>query len=381
MLVLIIVWSLFFAMYKYFVWEIFKTDTITLQYISGYLSIGTIGSFIVGWLLYELYREKKYHFSIGILTIVMLFCIFFVEKWWTNTAFFLATITIFLWFFYGLWWVLRNILVAWQIQETGIADTKINGMANIVFITSIILGTIFWGKIAEICDIQGLWVIVGILGIWICAGSLFVVSSNSQKHSKQEQIQSYKNEFYQDFCFIFRRYWVIMIFISVIITSGTILSQVAIEYFVDEKNMESSRAALILLYSAVGSIFGNVASMRIISHRWSFFLACMIAFAFLCITLPFTFFNIFYTNIAAGIAGIFFWVSYNLLESYFFKKIGDDGKKAYGSVSLGIVTAITIAIMMFWVDQVGNVHGVYSILWIMIFLMGMTIYIQRKKFI
>gem|GEM_PF-2461087 len=48
MLVLIIVWSLFFAMYKYFVWEIFKTDTITLQYISGYLSIGTIGSFIVG---------------------------------------------------------------------------------------------------------------------------------------------------------------------------------------------------------------------------------------------------------------------------------------------------------------------------------------------
>gem|GEM_PF-6324140 len=38
-------------------------------------------------------------------------------------------------------------------------------MANIVFITSIIAGTILGGKIAETVHIPGVWIIVGILGV------------------------------------------------------------------------------------------------------------------------------------------------------------------------------------------------------------------------
>lgn len=51
--------------------------------------------------------------------------------------------------------------------------------------------------------------------------------------------------------FIFKKYGVIMIFVSLIITIGTILSQKAIEYFVEFGGKTSSGAAVILLYSAV----------------------------------------------------------------------------------------------------------------------------------
>jgi len=174
----------------------------------------------------------------------------------------------------------------------------------------------------------------------------------------------------------------IMIFVSIIITAGTILSQVAIEYFVKNSVMESSQAALILLYSAVGSIVGNIGSMKIRSHRWEYFFAFMAIFAFLCALLPYTFINIAYTNLVAGVAGIFFGVSYNLMESYFFKKIGDDDKKPYGAVSLGIVTAVTIALLMFGVDAVKNIAGetwVYISLAVIIFCMGMITFLNKNK--
>gem|GEM_PF-2392602 len=57
--------------------------------------------------------------------------------------------------FYGLWVVLKNVLIASYIHESGISDTKVNGMANIFFITSIIVGSILGGIIAESLHIMG----------------------------------------------------------------------------------------------------------------------------------------------------------------------------------------------------------------------------------
>ena len=67
--ILIIIWSIFFAIYKYFVWWIYANDTITLQFISWYLSIWTIFSFIIWGLFYELIKEKKYHFISWLFTL------------------------------------------------------------------------------------------------------------------------------------------------------------------------------------------------------------------------------------------------------------------------------------------------------------------------
>gem|GEM_PF-5304230 len=69
------------------------------------------------------------------------------------------------------------------------------------------------------------------------------------------------------------------------------------------------------------------------------------------------------------------------MESYFFKKIGDDDKKSYGAVSLGIVTAVTIAVMMFGVDIVQKLTGstgVYLTLAVMILCMGTWTFFERK---
>ncbi len=374
---LITIWSLFFALYKYFMWWIFKTDIITLQYISGYLSIGTIGSFLIGWLLYELFKEKKYHFFISCASIVCLIIIFFLANKNIDTTLLVGWITLILWFFYWLWWVLRNILIAWQIQETWFGDTKVNGIANIFFITSIIIWSIFWGLIAEKLNIIWIWIIAWLLFLWLILWASFSYKSIQESISYKQKIREYKKNYLKDFMFIFKKYGVIMIFVSLIITIGTILSQKAIEYFVEFGGKTSSGAAVILLYSAVWSIVWNIISMKITENRWFYFLIFSLLFAFCCFLFPSFFSSFTSTWILAWIAWIFFWMSYNLLESYFFKKIGDDDKKPYGAVSLWVITSIIIALMMFGVDIIGKwfgVEGVYYFMGVIVCIIGISIF-------
>lgn len=201
--ILIIVWSLFFALYKYFMWWIFKTEDITLQYISGYLSMGTIWAFLVGWLLYELLREKKYHFVTILFTLISIISIYFLSSadivsnyslvWW---------ITFIVWFFYWLWWVLRNILISTQIHESNLWDTKINGLANIFFITSIIIWSIVWWIIAEKLSLNGVFLISAILFIWLICGSFLWYKNWEKTKNVKEKAIEYKNNYRADFVFI-----------------------------------------------------------------------------------------------------------------------------------------------------------------------------------
>lgn len=379
---LITIWSLFFAIYKYFMWWIFKTEIITLQYISWYLSIGTIWSFIIGWLLYELFREKKYHFFISIASILCLLSILFFVNSDIEKTLLVGGITLILWFFYWLWGVLRNILIAWQIQETWLWDTKVNGIANIFFITSIIIWSIVWWIIAEKLNLIWIWIIIWILITWLMIWTLFSYKNIKESISYKQKIVEYKNNYLKDFIFIFKKYWIIMIFVSLIITIGTILSQKAIEYFVEFWGKTSSWAAIILLYSAIWSIIWNIISMKITKNRWTYFLIFSILFAICCFLFPYFFSSFTYTSLLAWIAWIFFWMSYNLLEAYFFKKIWDDNKKPYGAVSLWVVTSIVIAIMMFWVDIIGRwfwINGVYYFMGIILCIIGVSIFILKTK--
>ena len=223
--ILIIVWSLFFAIYKYYMWWIFKTDVITLQYISGYLSIWTIWAFIVWWLFYELFREKKYHFWTILYTIIIFWSIYFLSasKIFTDYLF-VALITLLIWFFYWLWWVLRNILISTQIHETNLWDTKINWIANIFFITSIIIWSITWWIIAENLSLNWIFIILAILFVWlICWSFLSYKNLENDKTIKQKALE-YKNNYLADFKFIIKKYFIIMVFVALIITIATILS-------------------------------------------------------------------------------------------------------------------------------------------------------------
>lgn len=384
LMLLIVVWSLFFAMYKYFIWWVFKTDTITLQFISWYLSLGTVWAYIIWGLIYELIREKKHHLLSILWAIIIFTSIYFLSKNDLISNYTLiASATLLMWFFYWMWNVLKNILISSQIAETSIWDTKVNGLANIFFISSIIIWSILWWFIAEKLSINWIFVILIILIWWLVWWLFISYKDNSKNQSIKEKVNIYKNSFLNDFIFIFKKYFIIMLFASIIITIATILSQKAIEYNVEVLWKTGSSSSMILLFSAVWSIIWNIVSMKIKSNRWKYFFIFSILFWVSASLFP-TFLNNFkYLSILAFISWLFFWIIFNLIESYFFKSIAIDDKKSYGSVTLWLITSLVIAFLMFFVDFLQWLiwfNWVYYFMWIVIFLMWVVMnFIWKEK--
>ena len=382
LMILIVIWSLFFAIYKYYIWWIFwNTDTITLQYISGYLGMWTLFAYIVWWLFYEIFKEKKYHFFIILFTLIWFLSVYFIHNKITDYIL-VAWLTLFIWFFYWLWGVLRNILISTQIQETWLWDTKINWMANIFFITSIILWSIFWWIISEKFNLNWIFYISILLFVWLIFWCFMKYNNNSWNTDLLKNAIIYKNNFKTDFTFIIKRYSIIMLFIWLLLTIATILSQKAIEYSVDNLWKSGSEAAMILLYSAVWSIVWNIISMKIKNNRWNYFLVFSICFSIVCSLFPTFIDNFNHSSILALVAGLFFWINYNLLESYFFKKIADDDKKSYWASSLWIFTSLVLSAMMFLVDFIWKIawfSWVCYFMWIILFLIWIIIFFNWKK--
>lgn len=379
---LITIWSLFFAIYKYFIWWIFKNDIITLQFISWYLSIWTIFSFIIWGLFYEIFKERLYHFSIILFTILTIFSIFLLNNVNIEKHILVWAITIFIWFFYWLWWVLRNILISDEIQETNIKETKINWLANIFFISSIIVWSILWWIIEEKFNINWLFLILWMLFVWLLAWIWLKFKKIDKSLNLKIKALEYKKNYINDFKFIIKKYFIVMFFSALLITSWTILSQKAVEYYVEIWWKTASSSALILLFTAIWSIIWNIISMKIWENRWKIFLIFSILFSISCLLFPTLISNFKNTSILATITWIFFWITYNIIESYFFKKIALDNKKSYGSVSLWIITSITIAFLMFFIDIIDKnfwFAWVYYFIWLIIFLIWIKTFNIRKK--
>lgn len=379
MIWLISIWSLFFALYKYFIWWIFKNDTITLQFLSWYLSIGTLLAFIVWWIFYELLKEKIYHFLVWLLTIITIISIFFIPWnyiviWW---------ITLLVWIFYGLWTVLRWILVSNEIESSNLWDTKVNWLANIFFIVSIIIWSIIWWIIAEKLDINWLYIIWWIIIIWIILWFFLKYKHSDINKTKKEKIIEYKNNYISDFKFILKKYFLIMFSASSLITIATILSQKAIEYNVNIIQIKQSSASMILLYSAIWTIIWNIISMKIKKDRWLYFMIFCFLFWISAILFPLFINNFLFISILSFIAWIMFWITYNLVDSYFYKKIADDNKKSFWRASIWIVASITVAFVMFFVDYLQNIvwfNWVYYFMAIFIILLWIILFYKRKTF-
>lgn len=379
MIWLISIWSLFFAIYKYFIWWIFKNDTITLQFLSWYLSIGTLLAFIVWWIFYELLKEKIYHFLVWLLTIITIISIFFIPWnyiviWW---------ITLLVWIFYGLWTVLRWILVSNEIESSNLWDTKVNWLANIFFIVSIIIWSIIWWIIAEKLDINWLYIIWWIIIIWIILWFFLKYKHSDINKTKKEKIIEYKNNYISDFKFILKKYFLIMFSASSLITIATILSQKAIEYNVNILQIKQSSASMILLYSAIWTIIWNIISMKIKKDRWLYFMIFCFLFWISTILFPLFINNFLFISILSFMAWILFWITYNLVDSYFYKKIADDNKKSFWRSSIWIVASITVAFLMFFVDYLQNIvwfNWVYYFMAIFIILLWIILFYKRKIF-
>lgn len=377
------IWSWFYGIYKYYLRGILQWNlNNSLEQISGFLSFWAIASYFIGWALYHVFKEKVVLIICSLAAAVLMW----LWLWqWFSTHLLIWIIAVLTWFFYGLWTVIKNILISIEIEKTWYNDTFINWLATIAFVVFIIIWSILWGLLAEKFWYNGSWYIILIM-LW----SIILVAWLNYKHEKvtltaQEninKIKEYVRVCIPNFGYIIKEYWLIMLLSALLLVIATILSQKAIEFSVNHLGKKGSEASILLLYSAVGTIIGNAITMKVTKKRWPFFIVFTYWFSVLSFIFPFFLSNFFYISILATFAGIFFWINYNLIESYFLSKIWEDNKRDYGSATYGMITSITITVMMFLIDYLQHIiwfNWVFYVMWIIILLIWMIINSIYKK--
>lgn len=379
LLSLICFWTCFFGLFKYFFWAQNSSSlSLTLEEIAGYLAFWSFFAYFFWSIVFEILKEKYTLICIS-LSITLLLLVTLIV--WVHSKIFIASLSIGAWFFYGLWNVIKNIIISQEIERTGKTDTLINGFSNIAFFVSIILGSIGGGLLFENFGNLG---IVGIIAISVVAGGVWMNIYQEKACSIVESaatVKNFKSSYLPNFVFVIKKNFFIMFLASIYLVIATILSQKSIAYSVDFLWKTNSEASTLLLYSAVGTIIWNFSTMRI-QRRWLWTTILWTLFAWLIFAFSYLMANFLVTAILATLAGFFFWTNYNLVESYFLLKIGEQWKRDFGASSYGIISSICISWGMFLTHFLEGplwLHGIFIFWGCVIAMLTVVLYVFQEK--
>jgi len=381
-IILTAIWSSLFSTIKYFFWwDLWNSINPDLQVLSGYLSLGWILAYLLGWALAYSFLKKYLLFSFSFLTLIFVTIAYFFP---VSNNFSLAFIVWGIGFFYWLWVVLRTILISVEIQKTWMEDTKVNGIISIVFIVFLIIWTIAGSAIFEklghnwFLIIIFLLIISSIVSLFldydkISLKSLLKNGFKSYKLEKTHKLKTALKSFFPELKYIFKNFSLIIISSSFIWSVSTVVSQKAVEYSVLEFDKLPSEAAFLLLYSSVWAILWNIISSFLTKIRWKSFFWLNIVLWILIIIFPFfnsTFFEVW---IIAFLVWLVFWSSTNLIDSFYLRKLWEEDKKEYGSSTYWLVFSIILFWIMFissYIDKQYWFNVLMYILWSLVLIVN-----------
>lgn len=355
-IILTALWSCIFSTIKYFLWsDLDATLKPDLQVLSGYLSLGWIFAYLLGWAIAYTFLKKYLLFWFSFLTLLFVILAYLVP---IETNFWLAIVVSSIWFFYWLWVVLRSILVSVEIKRTGLEDTKVNAIISIVFIVFLIIWTIAWSKIFEsfghnwFLIIIALLIISSIVSLYLDYDQIKLKTLLKFWFKKYQKERTHKfktalKNFIPELKYIFKNFTFIIIFSSLIWSISTVVSQMAVEYSVNEFSKPRSEAAFLLLYSSVWAILWNVVSSFLWKKRWQSFFVLNIFLWLLIIIFPFFNTTFLMVWVIAFLVWFVFWASTNLIDAFFLNKIWLVDKKEYGSSTYWLVFSVIIFSIMF----------------------------------
>jgi len=389
-IVLTAIWSALFSTIKYFFcWVLSGLISPDLQVLSGYLSLGGILAYLLWGAIAYTFLKKYLLFSLSFLTLIFMIIAYLFH---IQSNFWLAFIVSIIWFFYWLWVVLRSILVSIEIQKTGLEDTKVNWIINIIFIVFLIIWTIGWSKIFEIFGHNWFLIIIGIL-ILSTIVSLFLdydkisfksLFKNWFKNYRLDKTHKFKNalkEFFPELKYILSNFSFIIFFSSIIWAVSTVVSQKAVEYSVSEFYKLPSQAAYLLLFSSVWAILWNIFSSFLTKYRWKSFFILNIFLAILIWFFPFfneTFLQVW---VMAFFIWLVFWTATNLIDSFYLSKLLEQDKKEYGSSTYWLVFSIILFGTMFFSSFIDRNFWFNLLMWILggiVFIFNLVFYLTNQ---
>lgn len=389
-LFLIAIWATFFASFKYFVWgDLWDSLKPDLQKIAWYLSLGWVVAYLFWWAFASTFLKRYYLFIISAFCFNFLM-LSYIFSFSTNIS--LAFIITMIWLLYWLWNVVKSVLISIEIKKTWLRETIVNAFAWMVFVIFLIVWSIFWNVIFE--KLWHNWYLVLMFLMVISAiisfnldyeqtsfSSLIKNGWNKYLFERKETLKKAINNYIPDLKYIVKKYYLVILWSSLLWATSTIVSQSSVEYSVETFWVEASKASFILLFSAFWAIAWNVFSMKMNQNRWKFFIIFNTLFSFIIIAFPFLAKSFFYINFMALILGLFFWIVSNLVDSYLMKSFWDENKKEYWASTFWLVLSLVIVFLMFVSSFILKNFSYMSLmifLWVISFIMGHSLYLKQR---
>lgn len=386
------IWSSFFSTFKYFLWgdaNVLLHD-IKLDVLAWYLSLGWVFAYIIGWAIVTTFL-KKYLLFITSLTALIFVCMSYFFN--IHTELFLWFIVTSIWFLYWLWSIIKNIIIAIEIEKTGLADTQVNAYVGIVFLVSLIVWSISGSLLFENFWHNWHFILMGIL--LLSSVVSFHLDYDNIRFSSlitgwfKKYFLQRKGKFSQSLADYFiqlkdviKNYSIIMFASSLFWAISTVVSQKAVEFSKDNFDMLASQATVLLLYSAIWAIIWTLLSIKMQKKRWFYFLFSSLFFSFIVLFFPFFTQSYFTISLVAFFIWLFFGSASNLIDSFFFYRIGKENKKEYGSSTYGLILSITIFVIMFmssFLEKKFWFNILMNTLWIILFFTTIITFISQKN--
>lgn len=377
---LIALWSLFYAGMKYFFWWVYASDfTPTLEGISGYVLLWSMIAYVIGGPLYARYSERlMLFFALGIGGVFFLSALLLPK---ISPVFFnisMAGIGL----AYSLYVIGKNTLIGREIATSRLGSSTIGAFTTVIFIVFLVIGTVIGSKLGETDGIliAGWFYFIALL--FLAGWDLFLIKTRRETSVFRASWPLYKK--------LFSRYAIFMIGLACFWQISVEASQVAINYSKDVFKTSNSASSLLLLFSSVGAIIGNIISVRFSHKRLGSF--CVFGGVFIIIVFGFSTIlglakSLDEYAIVQGLAffvGLFFGWAVNLSESYFYSLLWEDEDKDYTSALYGFTLSLVGAVMMFASEKILHVASYGGISMFLGFLAIIALYggwngIQIKK--
>ena len=123
----------------------------------------------------------------------------------------------------------------------------------------LVFGTVIGSKIGETPDLLTLGIVYFIILLLIVAGILLLIDTR-----RETAVFRFSPELYKR---LFLRYGVFMIALGCFWQISVEASQVAINYSKDIFDKSNSASSLLLIFSSIGAIIGNIVSVKVSEKR------------------------------------------------------------------------------------------------------------------
>lgn len=374
----IAIWTLLYSLSKYFFWSA-SWDDLSLEKISWYLLLWSGIAYLAGGFLYIRFPRR-----ILLLCGLILFLVAFIIGYYSqdNTPF-ISIMLFCIGFSYGLYVTAKNMMIS---EEIGIQwkekSMKIWWIASITFILFIILWSILWAKLGESLSIG---IPITILIIWYVLWRITTMLPSTSWPLQWPTL----SKVYSDYKSIFRNWISVIIGLCIIWEASSEVSQVIIRYAVEQFHKSQSEATLLLIYSSVGAIIGNMASgyMSRWKEKWytlfiSLFAISLFLTGVILSSILWSWVYL-YMGIFAWVIWLIFAAWVNLLESTFLAEIWSFENPSYIASLYGFLLWVIGAMIMFTSHYILNspywISGNSIFLWCLIILTIPIGYIFLKK--